>query len=439
MSGTPSVNSAIEQKGERLNVDDKSAASSSKQAASAEVWAVGGSAELYEPIPEYEGRHRYDPKAEWSEKEEKKLVKKLDYRICCWVCLMFFALQLDRGNITQANSDNMLADLGLSTNQYNYGMTIFYLCFLCAELPSQMLSKKLGPDVWIPIQMVLWSTVAICQCAIKDQTGFYVTRALLGLIEGGFIPDAILYLSYFYTSKELPVRLSWFYVTSNAFTQTIAAFLAFGILHLRVQPVTAYMTLNLRALGFDTFQTNLLTVPAYVLFFIQLIGWTQFSERFNNRFFTIFIYSVWVFPLLLALELLPSTASPWSWYAVTALTIGYPYVHSILVALTSRNAGTVRTRTVGSAVYNMTVQASSIIASNIYRTDDAPLYRRGNKALLTITAWNAVFAWMIKGYYMWRNKKRDDVWKNMSQQEKDNYLATTKDEGSKRLDFRFAH
>ncbi|KAH0441697.1 hypothetical protein CcaCcLH18_01957 [Colletotrichum camelliae] len=448
MSGTPSVNSAIEQKGERLNVDDKSAASSSKQAASAEVWAVGGSAELYEPIPEYEGRHRYDPKAEWSEKEEKKLVKKLDYRICSWVCLMFFALQLDRGNITQANSDNMLADLGLSTNQYNYGMTIFYLCFLCAELPSQMLSKKLGPDVWIPIQMVLWSTVAICQCAIKDQTGFYVTRALLGLIEGGFIPDAILYLSYFYTSKELPVRLSWFYVTSNAFTQTIAAFLAFGILHLRavigvlswfylppsptqsagglrgkngwfsereeiimvnrilrddpskggmhnrqgltlkllwsalcdwdlwpiylygftllipVQPVTAYMTLNLRALGFDTFQTNLLTVPAYVLFFIQLIGWTQFSERFNNRFFTVFIYSVWVFPLLLALELLPSTASPWSWYAVTALTIGYPYVHSILVALTSRNAGTVRTRTVGSAVYNMTVQASSIIASN---------------------------------------------------------------------------
>lgn len=149
-----------------------------------------------------------------------------------------------------------------------------------------------------------------------------------------------------------------------------------------VQPVTAYMTLNLRALGFDTFQTNLLTVPAYVLFFIQLIGWTQFSERFNNRFFTVFIYSVWVFPLLLALELLPSTASPWSWYAVTALTIGYPYVHSILgmclsdrkswfgtnaqtVALTSRNAGTVRTRTVGSAVYNMTVQASSIIASNV--------------------------------------------------------------------------
>lgn len=34
----------------------------------------------------------------------------LDWRICLWACIIFFALQLDRGNINQALSDNLIGE-----------------------------------------------------------------------------------------------------------------------------------------------------------------------------------------------------------------------------------------------------------------------------------------------------------------------------------------
>jgi hypothetical protein len=80
--------------------------------------------------------------------------------------------------------------------------------------------------------MVSWSIVASCQSHLTGRSSFYATRSLLGLIEGGFIPDVILYLSYFFKGKELPNRLAWFW-TAYIGTNIISSFFAFGILRLR--------------------------------------------------------------------------------------------------------------------------------------------------------------------------------------------------------------
>jgi hypothetical protein len=52
---------------------------------------------------------------------------------------------------------------------------------------------------------------------------------------------------------------------------------------------------------------------------------------------------------------------------------------------------------------------------------------------------NIVLYLFVKAYYVGRNKARDAKWATMSEEERLEYLATTKDEGSKRLDFRFQH
>lgn len=51
-------------------------------------------------------------------------------------------------------------------------------------------------------------------------------------IQGGFIPDIVLWLSYFYTSRELPIRLSYFWTTLSS-TSIITSLMAFGLLHMR--------------------------------------------------------------------------------------------------------------------------------------------------------------------------------------------------------------
>ena len=139
-----------------------------------------------------------------------------------------------QGNLQQAISDNMLNNLALTTNEYNLGNTLFYSCFLLAEVPSQLISKSLGPDIFIPIQMCAWSVVAISQAALS---GKYL------LFDKSIDRDARRRVycwlgtmaKLFFTSKELPIRLSWFW-TTLAVVQIGSSLLACGILKMRALP-----------------------------------------------------------------------------------------------------------------------------------------------------------------------------------------------------------
>jgi len=77
----------------------------------------------------------------------------------------------------------------LNCLDFNLGTTAFKLAFLCSELPSQLIAKRLGPDIWIPTQIVVWSIIGSAQFYLRGRTSFVLSRAVLGMLQGGFIPE----------------------------------------------------------------------------------------------------------------------------------------------------------------------------------------------------------------------------------------------------------
>lgn len=142
------------------------------------------------------------------------------------------------------------------------------------------------------------------------------------------------------------------------------------------------------------------------------------SEKLNQRAYIGIAAQLWFLPNLIALAVLPADASRWSTYALVMLVLSYPYPHPIHVSWASRISNTVRTRTVSAAVYNMCVQLSGIIAANMYRDDDKPLYRRGNRQLAAMCGACIVLYVLAKVYYTWRNKQKARVWDQLSADEK---------------------
>ncbi|KAH8893657.1 MFS general substrate transporter [Thozetella sp. PMI_491] len=498
--------------------------------------------EQYYPKPEWENYKRFDPMFRWTWGEEYSTVRKLDKRIFVLTCVIFVALELDRANLSRALTDNFLQDLNLTTNDYNYGNSIFKLAFMCSEIPAQLICKWIGPDRWVPGQIVLWSIVASCQFWLNGRTSFLICRGLLGVLQAGFIPQIVLFLSYFYKHHELSLRLGFFY-TSFSFADIASSLIAYGVLHMRgvlglagwrwlflieglmtlalgffcflamppgpchtaswfrgregwftekeekivvnrviredpskstmhmrealtpklfwqslkdydlwpiyilglvfwipAAPPLQYLTLSLRNLGFDTFEANLLIIPYTVVHIFTMLGLTYLAEMRRELTLTAMCSQLWVLPFMIYLNVADiATINRWVLWTVTTLMVGFPSATPIQQGWSSRNSNAVRARTVSAACYNTFVQAGGLISSNMYRADDAPFYKRGNRQLLAILCTNICLYLLTKIYYVSRNRQKERVWTAMTEDERMDYILHTTDEGNKRLDFRFAH
>ncbi|KAF4948115.1 hypothetical protein FGADI_9902 [Fusarium gaditjirri] len=169
---------------------------------------------------------------DWTEEEEAKLIRKVDFTIMPLLVLGFFALQLDRGNIGNALTDFFLADVGITQSQFNVGQQLLSAGIVLLEIPSNFILYRVGPAKWIGSQIIAWGLVATFQAFQKGLGAFLSTRLLLGLCEAGFIPAGLYTITRWYKRDETSKRFS-IYFLGNMLASGASGLIAYGILHMR--------------------------------------------------------------------------------------------------------------------------------------------------------------------------------------------------------------
>ncbi|VUC26109.1 unnamed protein product [Clonostachys rosea] len=159
---------------------------------------------------------------------ERNLVRKLDKYIVPTVMLAYLLCFLDRTNIGNARLFGLEQDLGLVGSQYQVAVAILFVPYVLVEVPSNLILKKFTPSKWLAFITVGWGIVSTLTGVVQNYAGLLAVRVLLGLLEGGLFPGLTVYLTLFYTKKEIALRIGYLFV-SSALAGACGGLLAYGI------------------------------------------------------------------------------------------------------------------------------------------------------------------------------------------------------------------
>ncbi|OJK02191.1 hypothetical protein ASPACDRAFT_114880 [Aspergillus aculeatus ATCC 16872] len=163
---------------------------------------------------------------------ERHLCRKFDLRLLPVLALMYLFNALDKGNLSNAETDGMSTDLHFKPNQYNLLLSIFYVPYVIFAPPFAMLGKRFSPARVLPVLMFSFGSFTLLSSAARNFGGMFTLRWFLGMSEAAFFPLVIYYLTTFYRRGELARRLAIFYAASNI-ANAFSGLIAFGVFQIK--------------------------------------------------------------------------------------------------------------------------------------------------------------------------------------------------------------
>ncbi|KAG2022623.1 high-affinity nicotinic acid transporter [Coprinopsis cinerea AmutBmut pab1-1] len=159
---------------------------------------------VHEEKAEVEEPYQIDPEA------ERRLIKKLDWTLLPLFTITYVCNYIDRTAIGNARIAGLEKDLGMEGLDLNIALTIFYVFYTCADIPSNLLLKRFG-TVWLAFTVLAFGLISLFSAFLQSQQGLIVTRVVLGLAEGGTLPGLVYIMSRYYRRHEFVLRVGIFF------------------------------------------------------------------------------------------------------------------------------------------------------------------------------------------------------------------------------------
>lgn len=147
---------------------------------------------------------------------ERRIIRKIDKRIVPMVMWVYLMNMMDRVNIGNARLFGLEDDLGMDPDgpQFQIAVSVLFITYCLFETPSNMIIKKLQPGRYLAGLTFCWGLVATFSAFVQSFGALVACRLLLGLFEAGFFPGVVLYLSTFYSRRDLALRVAFFFSTA---------------------------------------------------------------------------------------------------------------------------------------------------------------------------------------------------------------------------------
>ncbi|KAI1484015.1 MFS general substrate transporter [Daldinia eschscholtzii] len=190
------------------------------------VHAVSAPSDSDKPVEEIIGNNSYHPGVAGTEYDElhipcpphtteRKLMTRVDWQLIPFLCILYLLAFLDRVNIANARSFRLVEDLHLENHEYNTALTMFFVPYIIAEIPSNIFLKRFSPRIWLPTCMLGFGISSVCQGLVQNYSGLLATRFFLGLFESGMFPGCFYLISMWYKRSESQKRYSLFFTSTS--------------------------------------------------------------------------------------------------------------------------------------------------------------------------------------------------------------------------------